>query len=80
MLIIHDCCLHAQTKKTDQYFLNSANNVSFFFEEDAFAEDGSLRQAKALSINKIGHGVFPFRWGACNDDAITGQHLVSHHA
>ena len=31
-------------------------NVSFFFEEDAFAEDGSLRQAKALSINKIGHG------------------------
>ena len=45
-----------QTKKTDQYFLESANNVSFFFEEDAFAEDGSLRQAKALSINKIGHG------------------------
>ena len=30
--------------------------MSFFFEEDAFAEDGSLRQAKALSINKIGHG------------------------
>ena len=45
-----------QTKKTDQYFLDSANEVSFFFEEDAFAEDGSLRQAKALSINKIGHG------------------------
>ncbi len=45
-----------QTKNTDQYFLESANNVSFFFEEDAFAEDGSLRQAKALSINKIGHG------------------------
>ena len=45
-----------QTKSTDQYFLESASNVSFFFEEDAFAEDGSLRQAKALSINKIGHG------------------------
>ena len=45
-----------QTKKTDQYFLASANSVSFFFEEDAFADDGSLRQAKALSINKIGHG------------------------
>ena len=45
-----------QIKKTDQYFLESANEVSFFFEEDALAEDGSLRQAKALSINKIGHG------------------------
>ena len=48
--------LDTQTKKTDQYFLDSASEVSFFFEEDAFAEDGSLRQAKALSINKIGHG------------------------
>lgn len=26
-----------------------------FFEEEAFGEDGQLRQAKALSINKIGH-------------------------
>ncbi|CAL5226868.1 g9740 [Coccomyxa viridis] len=47
----------SQTKSTDQYFLESASNVSFFFEEDAFAEDGSLRQAKALSINKIGHAL-----------------------
>ena len=54
--IVFDCCFIVQTKKTDQYFLDSASNVSFFFEEDAFAEDGSLRQAKALSINKIGHG------------------------
>ena len=45
-----------QTAKTDQYFLDSASNVSFFFEEEAFGADGSLRQAKALSINKIGHG------------------------
>ncbi len=47
-----------QTSKTDQYFLDSASNVSFFFEEEAFSEGGSLRQAKALSINKIGHGAF----------------------
>ena len=46
-----------QTKKTDQYFLDSANEVSFFFEEGAFDEDGKLKQQpKALSINKIGHG------------------------
>ena len=48
--------MDTQIKKTDQYFMDSANEVSFFFEEDAFTEDGSLRQAKALSINKIGHG------------------------
>lgn len=46
-----------QAVTTDQYFLESGNNISFFFEENAFQEDGSLRQDKALSINKIGHGV-----------------------
>jgi len=37
--------------------MGSASNVSCFFEEHAFAEDGALRQAKALSINKIGHAL-----------------------
>ncbi|KAK9831483.1 hypothetical protein WJX81_000800 [Elliptochloris bilobata] len=46
-----------QTSKTDQYFLDSASNISFFFEEEAFDANGSLRQAKALSINKIGHAL-----------------------
>ncbi|MCH8620011.1 phytanoyl-CoA dioxygenase family protein [Undibacterium sp. TS12] len=46
-----------QEKKVDYYFLNSANNISCFFEEEAFDEHGNLRQAKALSINKIGHAV-----------------------
>ena len=40
------------------YFLDSANNISFFFEEDAFDPDtGALRQAKSHSINKIGHAM-----------------------
>lgn len=46
-----------QEKKVDYYFLNSANNISCFFEEEAFDEHGNLRQAKALSINKIGHAM-----------------------
>ena len=46
-----------QTKKTDQYFLDSANNVSFFFEEGAFDDDGILLRPKNLSINKIGHAM-----------------------
>lgn len=46
-----------QEKKIDRYFLDSANRVSCFFEEEAFDENGKLRQAKALSINKIGHAL-----------------------
>lgn len=39
------------------YFLNSADNVSVFFEAQAFTEDGKLRYSKANSINKIGHSL-----------------------
>ena len=48
---------NAQVFNTNKYFLDSANTVSFFFEEKAFKDNGqTLQQAKALSINKIGHG------------------------
>lgn len=46
-----------QTRKSDQYFLESGDCVRFFFEEDAFLEDGTLRQKKEHSINKIGHAL-----------------------
>lgn len=46
-----------QTRTSDDYFLDSGDKISFFFEEDAFAVDGSLRQSKAQSINKIGHAL-----------------------
>jgi phytanoyl-CoA hydroxylase len=48
---------HEQTRTSDEYFLTSGDKIRFFFEEDAFADDGSLRQSKALSINKIGHAL-----------------------
>lgn len=38
-------------------FLASAEGIQCFFEEEAFDEAGRLRQAKALSINKIGHAM-----------------------
>lgn len=46
-----------QTRTSDEYFLSSGDGIRFFFEEDAFRPDGSLRQDKALSINKIGHAL-----------------------
>lgn len=44
---------HAQ----DEWFLESGDQVRFFFEPDAFDEAGNLRQAKALSVNKCGHAL-----------------------
>ena len=41
----------------DRYFKESATSVRCFFEEEAFDEQGSLRQSKDLSINKIGHAM-----------------------
>ena len=46
-----------QAKVDDAYFLASSNTIRCFFEEEAFGEDGQLKQAKALSINKIGHAL-----------------------
>ena len=46
-----------QARASDAWFLGSDNTVRCFFEEEAFGPDGRLKQAKALSINKIGHAM-----------------------
>jgi phytanoyl-CoA hydroxylase len=46
-----------QTRKSDAYFMQSGDRISFFFEEDAFDPAGRLRQSKERSINKIGHAL-----------------------
>ncbi len=46
-----------QTKTTDDYFLASGENISFFFEKDAFQADGELKTDIFHSLNKIGHAL-----------------------
>lgn len=42
----------------DNYFFDSSDKVSFFFDVDAFDEDtGELRFPKDKAINKVGHGL-----------------------
>lgn len=48
---------HEQSRVTDEYFLTSGDKIRFFFEENAFNPDGTLKQAKEKSINKIGHAL-----------------------
>jgi phytanoyl-CoA hydroxylase len=48
---------HEQTRTVDQYFLGSGDQIRCFFEEEAFAPDGSLRRPIEQSINKIGHAM-----------------------
>lgn len=48
---------HEQTRTSDDYFLNSGDQIRFFFEEEAFDANGRLRQSKEHSINKIGHAL-----------------------
>lgn len=46
-----------QERTSDDYFLNSGDRISFFFEKDAFDENGKLRQDLFHSLNKIGHAM-----------------------
>jgi len=46
-----------QARTSDDYFLASGDQIRCFFEEDAFAPDGSLRGPVERSINKIGHAL-----------------------
>eukprot|EP01134_Creolimax_fragrantissima_P001371 CFRG1371T1 len=46
-----------QARKTGDHFLDSAATISFFLEENTKDENGNLKLAKELSINKAGHAL-----------------------
>jgi len=46
-----------QAQLNDRYFIESGDKIRFFLEQDAFNADGSLRQPKEESLNKLGHAM-----------------------
>lgn len=46
-----------QERIIDDYFMSSGDQIRFFFEAGAFQKSGELKQAKELSINKMGHAL-----------------------
>jgi phytanoyl-CoA hydroxylase len=62
---------HEQSRLADEYFLTSGDKIRFFFEENAFRDDGRLKQEKERSINKIGHALHDL-------DPVFGQFSRSH--
>ncbi|KAI3669301.1 hypothetical protein L6452_40532 [Arctium lappa] len=60
-----------QQEISDEYFYESAEKISFFFEEKAFDDDGKLKQPKQHSINKAGHDLHDhdpiFKIVSCSD-------------
>ena len=46
-----------QSQLGDSYFEESGDKIRFFFEHDAFDDDGNLTQSKEDSLNKMGHAM-----------------------
>jgi len=46
-----------QTQLDDSYFIESGDKIRFFLEDDAFDDNGDLRQDKEHSLNKMGHAM-----------------------
>jgi phytanoyl-CoA hydroxylase len=46
-----------QDRIADEYFLTSGDKIRFFFEENAFNLDGTLKYQKEKCINKVGHAL-----------------------
>ncbi|GFT62955.1 phytanoyl-CoA dioxygenase domain-containing protein 1 [Nephila pilipes] len=53
----HSAYSDPKTKEDEQYYINSADKVAYFFESDAFDENGKLVVDKDKALNKIAYAL-----------------------
>lgn len=49
--------LNLQIISINDYFMNSANKISYFYEKDALDENGHLLVDTSSALNKVGHAL-----------------------
>ncbi|XP_041369216.1 phytanoyl-CoA dioxygenase domain-containing protein 1-like [Gigantopelta aegis] len=59
----HSTVFSCDRQTNNDYFMNSADKVRFFFEKEALDEKGNLKVDKQMSLNKIGHALHVFSPG-----------------
>ncbi|XP_026474129.1 phytanoyl-CoA dioxygenase domain-containing protein 1 homolog [Ctenocephalides felis] len=51
---------HKDKQSKDKYFIESGDQIRYFFEEDALDKDGNLIVDQSKSLNKVGHALHWF--------------------
>lgn len=46
-----------QSQLNDNYFIESGDKIRFFLEDDAYDDNGVLKQSKEMCLNKMGHAM-----------------------
>ncbi|XP_055949470.1 phytanoyl-CoA dioxygenase domain-containing protein 1-like [Argiope bruennichi] len=54
---VHSAYSDPEKKEDEEYYINSADKIAYFFESDAFDSDGNMIVEKKKALNKIAYAV-----------------------